>query len=149
VLQEDRPQRNGPEPDFWTVFEAADSPIGCRSGFTMSQTYLQHFQLLVKLGDTAGAFHVIERVRGELLLPLWKTETAPYGTQPTAALRGMSSAAAQWACGPSHLSLRKRAGRWATQSYKLPAMRIDTEDPKFDGSLPKLPAIGAKSEGGN
>ena len=23
---------NFPQPDFWTVFEAADSPIGCRSG---------------------------------------------------------------------------------------------------------------------
>jgi hypothetical protein len=27
-----RQQRNVPQADFWTVFEAADSPIGCRSG---------------------------------------------------------------------------------------------------------------------
>jgi tetratricopeptide (TPR) repeat protein len=30
----------------------------------MSQTYLQHFELLAKQGDTAGAFQVLERVRG-------------------------------------------------------------------------------------
>jgi len=33
----------------------------------MSQTYLQHFELLAKQGDTAGAFQVLERVRGRTL----------------------------------------------------------------------------------
>ena len=33
----------------------------------MSQTYLQHFELLAKQVDTAGAFQVLERVRGRTL----------------------------------------------------------------------------------
>ena len=34
---------------------------------SMSQTYLQHFELVTKSGDVAGAFHVLERVRGRTL----------------------------------------------------------------------------------
>jgi CHAT domain-containing protein len=34
---------------------------------SMSQTYLQHFELATKSGDVAGAFHVLERVRGRTL----------------------------------------------------------------------------------
>jgi CHAT domain-containing protein/tetratricopeptide (TPR) repeat protein len=34
---------------------------------SMSQTYLQHFELLTKSGDVPGAFHVLERVRGRTL----------------------------------------------------------------------------------
>jgi CHAT domain-containing protein len=34
---------------------------------SMSQTYLQHFELVVKSGDAPGAFHVLERVRGRTL----------------------------------------------------------------------------------
>lgn len=33
----------------------------------MSQTYLQHFELLARGGNVAGAFHVLERVRGRTL----------------------------------------------------------------------------------
>ena len=33
----------------------------------MSQTYLQHFELVAKEADTAGAFQVLERVRGRTL----------------------------------------------------------------------------------
>ena len=33
----------------------------------MSQTYLQHFELVAKESDTAGAFQVLERVRGRTL----------------------------------------------------------------------------------
>ena len=33
----------------------------------MSETYLQHFELLVKRGDTLGAFSVLERIRGRTL----------------------------------------------------------------------------------
>ena len=33
----------------------------------MSQTYLQHFELVAKEGDTAGAFQILERVRGRTL----------------------------------------------------------------------------------
>ena len=33
----------------------------------MSRTYLQHFELLAKLGDTASAFRVLERIRGRTL----------------------------------------------------------------------------------
>jgi CHAT domain-containing protein len=33
----------------------------------MSQTYLRHFELLAQQGDTAGAFQVLERVRGRTL----------------------------------------------------------------------------------
>ncbi|MBZ5683254.1 MAG: CHAT domain-containing protein [Acidobacteriia bacterium] len=34
---------------------------------SMSQTYLQHFELVIKSGDVPGAFHVLERVRGRTL----------------------------------------------------------------------------------
>ena len=34
---------------------------------SMSQTYLQHFELVAKSGDVSGAFHVLERVRGRTL----------------------------------------------------------------------------------
>jgi len=34
---------------------------------SMSQTYLQHFELASKSGDVPGAFHVLERVRGRTL----------------------------------------------------------------------------------
>ncbi len=34
---------------------------------SMSQTYLQHFELIAKSGDVPGAFHVLERVRGRTL----------------------------------------------------------------------------------
>ena len=34
---------------------------------SMSQTYLQHFELVSKNGDVPGAFHVLERVRGRTL----------------------------------------------------------------------------------
>jgi CHAT domain-containing protein/tetratricopeptide (TPR) repeat protein len=34
---------------------------------SMSQTYLQHFELVTKNGDVSGAFHVLERVRGRTL----------------------------------------------------------------------------------
>jgi CHAT domain-containing protein len=34
---------------------------------SMSQTYLQHFELVSKSGDVPGAFHVLERVRGRTL----------------------------------------------------------------------------------
>jgi CHAT domain-containing protein len=33
----------------------------------MGQTYLQHFELVAKEGDTAGAFQILERVRGRTL----------------------------------------------------------------------------------
>ena len=33
----------------------------------MSQTYLQHFELVAKEGDTAGAFQILERIRGRTL----------------------------------------------------------------------------------
>ena len=35
---------------------------------SMSQTYLQHFELVTKSGDVPGAFHVLERVRGRTLV---------------------------------------------------------------------------------
>jgi CHAT domain-containing protein len=35
---------------------------------SMSQTYLQHFELVSKSGDVPGAFRVLERVRGRALL---------------------------------------------------------------------------------
>src|SRR5580692_7956108 len=34
---------------------------------SMSQTYLQHFELVTNSGDVPGAFHVLERVRGRTL----------------------------------------------------------------------------------
>jgi CHAT domain-containing protein len=34
---------------------------------SMSQTYLQHFELVTKSGDAPSAFHVLERVRGRTL----------------------------------------------------------------------------------
>jgi CHAT domain-containing protein len=34
---------------------------------SMSQTYLQHFELVTKSGDVPGAFHVLERVRGRTM----------------------------------------------------------------------------------
>src|SRR6267143_7312586 len=34
---------------------------------SMSQTYLQHFELVIKTGDVPGAFRVLERVRGRTL----------------------------------------------------------------------------------
>ena len=47
----------------------------------MSQTYLQHFQVLVKHGNTPGAFHVIERVRGRTLAAALRYgKTAPSST---------------------------------------------------------------------
>src|SRR5271165_4734428 len=33
----------------------------------MSQTYIQHFELVAKVGDTADAFQILERVRGRTL----------------------------------------------------------------------------------
>jgi len=39
---------------------------------SMSQTYLQHFELIAKSGDVPGAFHVLERVRGRTLA--WAVE---------------------------------------------------------------------------
>ena len=33
----------------------------------MSQTYLQHFELVAKEADTAGAFQILERIRGRTL----------------------------------------------------------------------------------
>jgi CHAT domain-containing protein len=38
----------------------------------MSQTYLEHFELITKTGDTAGAFTVLERVRGRTLAAVLK-----------------------------------------------------------------------------
>jgi len=49
------------------IIGADDSYWNSSIAAAMSQTYLQHFQLLVKLGDTAGAFRVIEGVRGRTL----------------------------------------------------------------------------------
>src|SRR6202022_1917999 len=34
---------------------------------SMSQTYLQHFELVSKSGDVPGAFRVLERIRGRTL----------------------------------------------------------------------------------
>jgi CHAT domain-containing protein len=47
---------------------SADEPYW-NSSFqaSMSQTYLQHFELVSKTGDVAGAFRVLERVRGRTL----------------------------------------------------------------------------------
>jgi CHAT domain-containing protein len=54
----------------------------------MSQTYLQHFELLAKQGDTAGAFQTLERVRGRTLaVVLVDTKAAPKpGDTETAAV---------------------------------------------------------------
>jgi CHAT domain-containing protein/tetratricopeptide (TPR) repeat protein len=47
---------------------SVDEPYWNSSGAAaMSQTYLQHFELLAKNGDTPGAFTVLERVRGRTL----------------------------------------------------------------------------------
>src|SRR5271166_4456805 len=44
----------------------------------MSQTYLQHFELVAQEGDTAGAFQTLERVRGRTLASaLEDRKTAP------------------------------------------------------------------------
>ena len=54
----------------------------------MSQTYLQHFELLAKQGDTAEAFRILERVRGRTLaIVLADTKAAPKsGDTETAAV---------------------------------------------------------------
>ena len=56
----------------------------------MSQTYLQHFELLAKQGDTTDAFQILERVRGRTLaVVLADTNAAPKsGDAETAALDG-------------------------------------------------------------
>ena len=43
---------------------------------SMSQTYLQHFELIAKSGDVPGAFHVLERVRGRTLAWALEDRTA-------------------------------------------------------------------------
>jgi CHAT domain-containing protein len=43
---------------------------------SMSQTYLQHFELVTKSGDVPGAFHVLERVRGRTLAWALEDRTA-------------------------------------------------------------------------
>ena len=53
----------------------------------MSQTYLQHFELLAKQGDTAGAFQTLERVRGRtlaLVLADTKAASEPEDTETSA-----------------------------------------------------------------
>jgi len=45
----------------------ADSYWDSSIAAAMSETYLQHFELLSKQGDTARAFQVVERVRGRTL----------------------------------------------------------------------------------
>lgn len=48
---------------------SADEPYWNSSvAAAMSQTYLQHFELLRQSGDTPGAFRVLERVRGRTLV---------------------------------------------------------------------------------
>ena len=56
----------------------------------MSQTYLQHFELLAKQDDTVGAFQVLERVRGRTLaVVLADTKASPrLGDTETAAVDG-------------------------------------------------------------
>lgn len=56
----------------------------------MSQTYLQHFELLAKQGDTAAAFQILERVRGRTLaIVLADTKAAPNsGDTETATVDG-------------------------------------------------------------
>jgi len=44
---------------------------------SMSQTYLQHFELVTKSGDVPGAFHVLERVRGRTLAWALEDRKAP------------------------------------------------------------------------
>jgi CHAT domain-containing protein len=47
---------------------SADEPYwNSSAAAAMSQTYLEHFELLTKTGDTPGAFTVLERVRGRTL----------------------------------------------------------------------------------
>src|SRR5258708_32493092 len=47
---------------------SADEPYWNSSvAASMSQTYLQHFELVTKSGDVPGAFRVLERVRGRTL----------------------------------------------------------------------------------
>ena len=43
---------------------------------SMSQTYLQHFELLNQSGDLPGAFRVLERVRGRTLASALKDKKA-------------------------------------------------------------------------
>jgi CHAT domain-containing protein len=43
---------------------------------SMSQTYLQHFELIAKSGDVPAAFHVLERVRGRTLAWALEDRTA-------------------------------------------------------------------------
>jgi CHAT domain-containing protein len=42
----------------------------------MSQTYLQHFELVAKESDTSGAFQILERVRGRTLASALEDRTA-------------------------------------------------------------------------
>jgi CHAT domain-containing protein len=46
---------------------ADDSYWNSSIAAAMSQTYLQHFELVAKEADTAGAFQILERVRGRTL----------------------------------------------------------------------------------
>jgi len=56
----------------------------------MSQTYLQHFELLATRGDTTGAFRILERVRGRTLAIVLadKKATPKSGDTETAAVDG-------------------------------------------------------------
>src|SRR5271166_5788421 len=49
----------------------------------MSQTYLQHFELVAKEGDAAGAFQILERVRGRTLASAMEDRKAAPGTGST------------------------------------------------------------------
>lgn len=56
----------------------------------MSQTYLQHFELLAEQGDTADAFQILERVRGRTLAVALadRRATPRSGNSETAAVDG-------------------------------------------------------------
>ena len=61
---------------------------------SMSDTYLHHFELLNQSGDVAGAFKVLERVRGRTLLSALRDRKALQApeSQQTAALEGEAAA---------------------------------------------------------
>jgi len=61
---------------------------------SMSDTYLHHFELLNQSGDVAGAFKVLERVRGRTLLAALKDRKAFQApeSRETAALEGEDAA---------------------------------------------------------
>jgi CHAT domain-containing protein len=67
---------------------ADDSYWNSSIAAAMSQTYLEHFELLAKQGDTAEAFRTLERVRGRTLaIVLADTKAAPKsGDTETAAV---------------------------------------------------------------